>query len=106
MLRFFRLSVYSQNVEEVENYLLENLLITGILPDPTPDHQLGVVDITVMVRNKRNFLRWASPKRKFIEASDPIHFLKGSPVEIPTPRKSTDKSELKRVPATIKKSKK
>ena len=51
MLRKYVISVPNQYVGEVERYLLENTLITGIMVDPVLDFSSGIASITVMVRN-------------------------------------------------------
>ncbi|HOS88814.1 MAG TPA: hypothetical protein PL121_02295 [bacterium] len=98
MLRKYVISVPNQYVGEVERYLLENTLITGIMVDPVLDSSSGIVSITVMVRNKKNFLRWANPRKKFTEATDPVVFLVGKPQEVETmPRKERKElNEIKR----------
>jgi hypothetical protein len=98
MLRKYVISVPNQYVGEVERYLLENTLITGIMVDPVLDFSSGIASITVMVRNKKKFLRWANPRKKFIEATDPVTFLVGKPQEVETmPRKERKElNEIKR----------
>ena len=97
MLRKYVIAVRG-HVEEVERYLFENGLITGIMVDPVLDSSSGIVSITVMVRNKKNFLRWANPRKKFTEATDPVVFLVGRPQEVETmPRKERKElNEIKR----------
>ena len=99
MLRKYILSVPNQYVGEIERYLLENGLITGIMVDPVLDSSSGIVSITVMVRNKKNFLRWANPRKKFTEATDPVVFLVGRPQEVETNpvKKRKEKRELNEI---------
>ena len=96
MLRKYVISIPVQHVGEVERYLLENNLITGIMVDPVLDFSSGVVSVVVTVRNKKNFLRWANPRKKFTEATDPAVFLIGKPQEVETmPRK--ERKELNKI---------
>jgi len=99
MLRKYILSVPNQYVGEIERYLLENGLITGIMVDPVLDSSSGIVSITVMVRNKKNFLGWANPRKKFTEATDPVTFLVGKPQEVETNpvKKRKEKRELNEI---------
>ena len=98
MLRKYVIAVRG-HVEEVERYLFENGLITGIMVDPVLDSSSGIVSITVMVRNKKKFLRWANPRKKFIEATDPVTFLVGKPQEVETNpvKKRKEKRELNEI---------
>ena len=105
MLRKYVISVPNQYVGEVERYLLENTLITGIMVDPVLDSSSGIVSITVMVRNKKKFLRWANPRKKFTEAADPSRFLIGEPQEIPTSpvKKLKDRKDINKLKRKLKK---
>jgi len=105
MLRKYVISVPNQYVGEVERYLLENTLITGIMVDPVLDSSSGIVSITVMVRIKKKFLRWANPRKKFTEAADPSRFLIGEPQEIPTSpvKKLKDRKDINKLKRKLKK---
>jgi hypothetical protein len=105
MLRKYVISVPTQHVDEVERFLFENNLITGITVDPVWDPSSGITTITVMVRNKKNFLRWANPRKKFAEAADPSRFLIGEPQEIPTSpvKKLKDRKDINKLKGKLKK---
>jgi hypothetical protein len=97
---WYRVSI-TNNVPHVKEFLYKNKLIEGVEGSLTPSMTEGIVDIVVIVSNKRNFERWFSSKKRFREATDPIllGFIVGKPVELP------DMEVAKKSPPRRKKSK-
>ena len=80
----YRISIKS-NVDEVREFLDKNKLIVGVEGNPVANMTSDIVNIVVIVRNKRNFESWYSDKKYFRESTDPIEldYIVGKPVELP-----------------------
>lgn len=64
------------------NYLTENKLVTEIEGDPTPDMDLDLINVVVIVPNKKRFEDWYLKRQESRSPEDPRDLIVGNPVKL------------------------